>query len=140
MNSIHFKEYVAIRFAELPTPVIENFFPKVIANSNSSITPDTLVKCAQIDWDATDEPVFTKFRAITKKTGRGDFLPTLVRFAKSEGGLDFYSILVDFASGRLIRRDPIYTDADLDAVLSKLVHDMAQAENVGKMIADRINN
>ena len=140
MNGIHFKEYVAIRFAELPAPVIEKFFPKVIANSKSKINPHTLVNCAEIDWDATDETVFTQFRAITQKTGRGDFLPTLVRFAKSKGGDDFYSILVDFASGMLICRDPIYTDADLDAVLSKLVDDMAGAENIGKMIADRINN
>ena len=140
MNGIYFKKYTEIRFAELPAPVIEDFFPRVIANSTTSITPDTRVNCAQIDWDTTDEPIFTQFRAIAQKTGRGDFLPTLVQFAQQKGGDDFYSILVDFASGRIICREPIRTKAELDAVLSELVHDMEQAKQTGKLMAYRINN
>ncbi len=138
MSSVHFQPFQTQAFSELPDLVIERFFPKVIAKSETHFTPDTPVSYAQIDWDNTDEPAMLRTRMITQKTGRGDFLPTLVSFANLDG--DEYWVMVDFGSGHLMIQQPLHSKAELEEAISSLVGQLIMAEETGRAMAKASTN
>ena len=138
MNSVHFKPFETTAFSELPSAVLERFFPKVIARSETHFTADTPVSYAQIDWDKTDEPVMLRTRMITQKTGRGDFLPTLVSFATPDD--KEYWVMVDFGSGHLMLEQPLYSKAELEEAIAELVGQLIMAEETGRAMAQAHTN